>query len=646
MKLIFDIEGNGLLDTLSEVWMIVCKEIGTDRVFIFSDHARVEDLKGQKAGLTGSIQDGLKFMHKADMLSGHNVYGYDLPALKQMYGWEPDYKKTTIIDTLILSWLVDYKRKGGHSLGNYGTLFKFPKGDFKAFHEYSAEMLHYCIQDVNLNERVYAYLFAECKKISDKKELFKLGMKVEHKWAYYEMKMREKGWLFDEHQAHVAINTWKKRMEDIEAIIEPQLKTRVFNKGEITEDRIYKKNGDYYKTAVQHIAYYPIGDDGKVDVNAFLQQANKSALILGPYTKVEFVDAEMGNMENVKGHLLELGWIPDDYNVKRENGKWVQTGPKLTTSSLEKLDESLTNRDDDRSGIGKLIDEYYTLRSRRSVTEGWTKQVKDGRIHPRTWVIGTPTFRCRHEVVTNIPGVDSPGGKEMRSLFVAENGYKVVGADSSGNQFRALAHYMRDEEFTHSVIAGSSADGTDVHTRNANIIGVNRKTAKPFIYALLFGAGDEKLGLITTGVKNREAGRAARLKLMKGLPGLKALKEKLDGVFFGTQSTFGRGCFPALDGRLVYPESGHQALNYLLQAFEAITCKAALVYAFEKMDEEGLDYYPTLFMHDEIAFVVRDDQAERGLEIAVEAMREGPKMFGVDIMDGDGSVGTSYADVH
>jgi len=354
----------------------------------------------------------------------------------------------------------------------------------------------------------------------------------------------------------------------------------------------------------------------------------------------------MGNMENVKEHLLELGWIPDDFNVKKENGKWVQTGPKLTTSSLNKLDEALDNRLDDRAGIGKLIDEYYTLRSRRSVTEGWLKNVNDGRLHPRTWVIGTPTFRCRHEVVTNIPGVDAPGGKDMRSLFVAEPGYKVVGADSSGNQFRALAHYMRDPEFTQSVIAGSSEDGTDVHTRNANIIGVNRKTAKPFIYALLFGAGDEKLGLITTGVKNREKGREARLKLMKGLPGLKKLKEKLDGVFFGTQSKYGRGCFPALDGRLVYPESGHQALNYLLQAFEAITCKAALVYAFEKLDEEGLDYYPTLFMHDEIAFVIREDQAERGLEIAVEAMREGPKMFGVDIMDGDGSIGDSYADVH
>ena len=133
---------------------------------------------------------------------------------------------------------------------------------------------------------------------------------------------------------------------------------------------------------------------------------------------------------------------------------------------------------------------------------------------------------------------------------------------------------------------------------------------------------------------------------MKGLKGFKELKTKVDNMFFGTQHNFGRGFVPALDGRLCYPNSGHQALNYLLQSFEAITCKAALVYAFDKLTEEGLDWYPTMFMHDEVAFVIREDQAEKGLEIAIEGMREGPKMFGAMIMDGDGSIGDDYSHVH
>ena len=118
--------------------------------------------------------------------------------------------------------------------------------------------------------------------------------------------------------------------------------------------------------------------------------------------------------------------------------------------------------------------------------------------------------------MTNLPGVGSLGGKELRELLIAEEGYKVVGSDSSGNQFRALAYYMKNKEFTQSVLHGKQEDGTDVHTRNAKIIGTTRKLVKPFTYALLFGAGREKLGLILTGKKDKEAGTAAYKKFMKG----------------------------------------------------------------------------------------------------------------------------------
>ena len=180
MKLIFDIEGDNLLDKLTTVWMIVAQEIGTERTYVFSDHAEN----------AMPLSDWPEFASRATVLSGHNIYGYDLPALKMMMGWEPDYEKQKIIDTLILSWMVDYKQKGGHSLGSWGERFNFPKGDFHEFHQYSDEMLKYCIQDVKLNERLFRHLSSQCKAISEKKELFKLGMKTEHDWAYWEMRMR------------------------------------------------------------------------------------------------------------------------------------------------------------------------------------------------------------------------------------------------------------------------------------------------------------------------------------------------------------------------------------------------------------------------------------------------------------------------
>ena len=239
------------------------------------------------------------------------------------------------------------------------------------FDTYNDEMLRYCIQDVKANEHVYNYLFAECKKIWEKKPLFREGIRVEHKWGYYEMRMRQHGWKFDEHLAHASVSKWAKRMNEIEKIIEPNLKTIVENKGEIKEDRVYRKDGGYFKTALQHLV-----EDPK-DNNQIAAEATR-ARVQGAYTKVTYHEPKMGQMESVKAWLQSIGWVPDDHNVKRGDPrkgepKWIQTAPKLTTSSMEVLDEKL--KETKLQGVGALIDEYYTLRSRRSVTEGWIDSV-------------------------------------------------------------------------------------------------------------------------------------------------------------------------------------------------------------------------------------------------------------------------------
>ena len=46
----------------------------------------------------------------------------------------------------------------------------------------------------------------------------------------------------------------------------------------------------------------------------------------------------LSNMELVKEWLKTIGWKPDDWNVKKgHNGQWIRTGPKLTSTSLAKL---------------------------------------------------------------------------------------------------------------------------------------------------------------------------------------------------------------------------------------------------------------------------------------------------------------------
>jgi hypothetical protein len=76
---------------------------------------------------------------------------------------------------------------------------------------------------------------------------------------------------------------------------------------------------------------------------------------------------------------------------------------------------------------------------------------------------------------------EKPWGPQVRSLFTVLPGYKMVGADSSGNQFRALCHYLgpEAEDYRREGIEG------DIHTLHANILSevvpdTKRGTAKPF----------------------------------------------------------------------------------------------------------------------------------------------------------------------
>jgi DNA polymerase I-like protein with 3'-5' exonuclease and polymerase domains len=53
-----------------------------------------------------------------------------------------------------------------------------------------------------------------------------------------------------------------------------------------------------------------------------------------------------------------------------------------------------------------------------------------------------------------------------------------------------------------------------------------------------------------------------------------------------------------------------------------------------------------IFYHDEIEFEVPTEYAERASAIAKKAFQDGPKLFGVDIMDGESKIGNNWYDVH
>jgi hypothetical protein len=622
-RLLFDIETDGLLVTVSKAWIVGFKDKDTGEI---------------KKWLNGD--EGWRvYFDQARLLIGHNIIGYDLPALKKIFGWVPN-PQCNIHDTLLMSQAQNYRRflSGRHSLEEWGIFFGDHKGEYDDWSQYTPEMAEYWEQDIKLTDKVYEFLLKEYRVIAGRNGHFKKSLQNEHAVAKFAARASEIGWKFDRRAGEQLLIEMELAMVATEAIIVPKLKIKT-----VATDKVkgvvhpkkpkWLKNGNYDAHTCRFFEIDPeTGSD------------EDFRLVEGPYSRIEFVNPTMKNLEDVKEFLYSIGWEPDDWNLKKdENGTWVKVSPKLSESSLLALGKD-----------GELLNDYTTTKSRHSILKGWLEALDDNdRLHGGCFTIATPTGRARHSGLVNVPGADAPWGKQIRSLFVADPGYKVIGADSSGNQFRALCHYLRNPDYTDLVLNG------DVHQENANTLTailrelsvyddtqtVSRKTAKPFIYAFLFGAGGEKLSLIVLGRRSKTIGNKLKNEFIKRVPGLKDLVERVTARYYASEKK-GKPWIPGIDGRRIYCDSPHKALNYLLQDFEAISCKAAVAYMMDKLEAEEIPWIPLIWYHDEMEIAVPEEYAARAREICVEGHRNGGKDFGMMILDGAGKIGDSWYDVH
>ena len=621
-RYVFDIEANGLLDdNPDKIWYAVVEDLHTGKKWRFSDYT--DDL-GELP-----LKKLPKRLAKADELVGQNIIGYDLIVIERILGWKSPWQQKKI-DTMLISQSLDQRRFGydGHSLERWGEHFGFPKVEIEAdaWHKWDERYPKRCNDDVEINKRQYIYLMKELKAKAAAMPLIKRAIAAEHYTAEFFADAQEQGWPFNRAAAVELLAQMDKELQAYERELEPQMPVWIKRKDNKIRKPKFIRSGHYAAYVTK-----PFGLDPS--------DAIDNRTIDGPYSLLKYEEPALSKTEHVKRWLFKLGWVPLQYNTKREGRQMVQTSPKLCEESLHAI-----------GPIGIAINDYNTTSSRASILRKWIAGVDaNGCLHGDVRVIGTPTFRCRHKIVTNVPGATAKWGPEVRALFVAEPGYIIVGADSSGNQARALCHYVDNDAFTERYLS------SDLHNQNMAVLGCTRPQAKRFLYAYLFGASDAKLGLYLTNRPDKNVGATARAKFEKSLPGLGDLLDHLMDVYQQTKGQvraqnpkgeYNQGYLPDLAGRRVYSDSPHKLLNYLLQGCEAITCKAALMWAVVKFREEGIWYRPLIHYHDEFEVMVKPKDAKRAAEIMEEGFREAPKEFGVMIMDGEAKIGLNWMEVH
>jgi len=585
MNLVFDIEANGL--DPDKLFCLVAYNIDTQETYKF--------------GLS-SLDKGLKLLANAEKLIGHNILGYDIPAIKKVAGIDLYDKK--IVDTLVLSRLFKPTREGGHGLESWGYRLDYIKGEYgkqeDAWEFYSPEMLDYCERDVLLNYKVYEFLKTESKGFSSK------SVVLEHNVAKIINQQRSNGFLLDEKHATILVSNLQGKINETQDKVRETFKPRVTT---LKLSPKYTKAGKIAKTALDEE-----GNGVRLNDEEYIAFLNGEEV-----TRSKIDQFNLGSRKQIGEYLIDFGWNPK---------KFTPTGQPIvdesTLSKVKNIPEAA------------LICEFLTLQKRIAQVSSWLDEMHDdSRVRGYVNSNGAVTSRMTHSRpnMAQIVASYSPYGKECRACWTVPEGYKLVGIDASQLELRMLAHYMDNEDYINEILNG------DIHTANQNLAGLeSRSQAKTFIYALLYGAGDAKLGKVVG--RGREAGKRLRESFFSSLPSFEALKNRVS-----REAT--KGYLKALDGRKLFVRSEHAALNTLLQGAGALVMKQALIILDKYINDRGLDAKFVANVHDEWQLEVREDQAELVGELGVRSIKETTCSLELKCpLDGEYNVGRNWSETH
>lgn len=653
--LIYDLETDGLRGQgLSRVHSLRIIDRVSGRRYSFNGGVYAD---GTPAPRDGPIEEGVRMLEQAKVRGGHNVINYDEPVLRDFYDFKPrpDAKvRDSMVECRVIwtnIWDIDKaavaKRKrpdwfqkeglmGAHKLKAWGARLGVFKGEFNgAWEHFTQEMDSYGFQDPEVNLALFDKI--------DSKNYSTECLDLENEVARIIQLQEDHGFFFNRQAAETLLIEMQIRQAEL-------------------EDQLRHTFRPWYE---------PKRKNGGHEVIVPKRDNRAQGYVAGcPATKVQLTVFNPGSRDHIANRMKAMfGWAPTEFT---DTGK-----PKVDEETLDSID----------APEARLVVEYLTLSKRigqiGTGDAAWLKKVgPDGRIHFRVNTNGAVTGRMTHTwgqaqcpkvklspAKQILMGYAGGWGWECRSLFTVPDDCALVGTDAEGLELRMLGHYMARFDggaYGRAVVDGKSSDGTDVHTINQQVVGLNtRDNAKTFIYAYLYGAGNFKLGMTVLGDMTDAAraaffarhpqgekrdkavanlGGRARKRVEEGLPALGKLQDLI-------KDKARRGFLKSLDGRLLHVRSQHSALNTLLQGGGAVVMKRALVLAFRRFTEmgwvHGREYAFVANVHDEFQKEVLKALAEIAGQVAADAIAAAGAYYGMLCpLAGKASIGTTWADSH
>lgn len=464
----FDIEANGLLKEVNLFFCAVIENVDNGDILYYAPD---------------NAQEFLDELSKAKWLIGHNIIGYDLPALKKLYGWQPS-PDTILYDTVIAARLYDpnfpmhpdcpkrvpnahatkakqdqerealklagklnmaeiemkvakievMKNVGPHTLMNLGYHVGCHKGDFgeeMTFEEYCPEMMVYCAQDVTVNVKVFHMLEKKLRAWSTQ------SIACEMEAASYISYQMRSGWFFDIDSAGELQSDLERIKEEIENEVRERFKP-IPVPHSLDEDK---------QPAVSFPRVTSSGKLSSVGLKSFFGEGFEELFCIPTFVKTP------GSITYTSGHFTKIKWKEFNLGSRPQIAERLQrlgiTLTKFTAKGNPIIDDGVLNKlHDKHPDVPELLllKRYFKVNKILSMVNGWMDAYDwdTGRIHGFVNSVGAVTNRMTHSA-PNVAQTPSAKTTKIQGAIDPITGFPVYAEKLEGKDLLLICSETSDE---------------------------------------------------------------------------------------------------------------------------------------------------------------------------------------------------------
>lgn len=305
-------------------------------------------------------------------------------------------------------------------------------------------------------------------------------------------------------------------------------------------------------------------------------------------------------------------------------GKKTKTGYSTSADILEKLQG-------EHPIVGMILEYRQLTKLKSTYADGLAEYIReDGRIHGKfnQTIAATGRISSTDPNLQNIP-IRMELGRQIRKVFIPEEGYVFLDADYSQIELRVLAHMSEDER-----LINAYREAKDIHRITASevfhipfeeVTPAQRSSAKAVNFGIVYGISSFGLGQ-DLGISRKEAEQYIA-KYFETYPKVKEYLDRLvtSAKELGYSTTlFGRRRpIPELTSSNFMQRSFGErvAMNSPIQGTAADIIKIAMVRVNRRLKEEQLRSRLILQIHDELLVEAHKDEVAQVAKIMIEEMQ-------------------------